>query len=375
MGAPVRRLGRRRQPFGHAFGACIWVNGGTVSTLDVVTEGRGATHVGQRRHNEDAFLLDPQLGLAVVADGVGGHQAGEVASAITCEVIQREVAAGHSIADGIRAANREVMSAVALGRGKAGMASTVVVAQFRGADYELAWVGDSRAYLWDGQLRLLTRDHSYVQTLLAKGQITLAQARNHPRKNVIVQAVGLQEDDKLEVGINRGRLSPGQLLLLCSDGLSDVLDSPAMVEILRERQSVRAVCEQLVETAVQSGGRDNITVILLPGSDAAGAVVRRPEVIWSFDPATGDYSGLPELDIGEPLERPVNSRPAPGGGGERLAVERASTQMMSASEVEAARLALQREQDSRRNRLIFWAVAAALVAGSVAYSLGIIASA
>ena len=152
-----------------------------MSTPDVVTEGSGATHVGQRNHNEDAYLLDAEHGLAVVADGVGGHQAGEVASAITCEVIQRENAAGQSIEDGIRAANREVMAAVAQGRGKAGMASTVVVARFSDSDYELAWVGDSRAYLWDGQLRLLTRDHSYVQALLEQTAESLEnlQSRCH----------------------------------------------------------------------------------------------------------------------------------------------------------------------------------------------------
>lgn len=354
-----------------------------MSAVEVVTDGSGATHVGQRNHNEDAYLLDPDCGLAVVADGVGGHQAGEVASAIICEVIQREVAAGHSIEQGIRAANREVMAAVSQGRGKAGMASTVVVARFIDSDYELAWVGDSRAYLWDGQLKLLTRDHSYVQALLARGQITLAQARNHPRKNVIVQAIGLQADEKLQVGINCGRLEPGQVLLLCSDGLSDVLDSAALSEILCAPEPLRTRCETLVDTAVRAGGRDNITVVLLPGTDAdSGADLLEPEIIWSYDPASGEYSGLPELEAAEAVEAASATavrRVAPRRSGGAAATGAAnpqleSTQMMSADEIEAARVAMQREQEQRRNRLIFWVVAGVLVAASVVYSLGIIAS-
>lgn len=347
-----------------------------MSAFELVTDGSGATHVGQRHHNEDAYLLNPEQGLAVVADGVGGHQAGEVASAITCEVIQREVTAGHSIEEGIRAANREVMAAVAQGRGKAGMASTVVVARFSDNDYELAWVGDSRGYLWDGQLKLLTRDHSYVQALLARGQITLAQARNHPRRNVIVQAIGLQDDSKLQVGVNCGRLEPGQVLLLCSDGLSDVLDSGELSDILAADRPLRERCEALVETAVNAGGRDNITVVLLPGAESSGgSALLEPEIIWSYDPASGEYSGLPELEGGESLDTPapipavrrVAARGAP-------AAQLESTQMMSADEMEAARESVQREKEQRRNRILFWVVAAVLVVGSVVYSVGIIAT-
>lgn len=343
----------------------------------MVTEGTGATHVGQRKHNEDAYLMDPAHRLAIVADGVGGHQAGEVASAITCEVIQREVAAGRSIEDGIRAANREVMAAVAQGRGKAGMASTVVVAQFNDTDYEVAWVGDSRAYLWDGQLKLLTRDHSYVQALLAKGQISLAQARNHPRKNVIVQAIGLQDDDKLQVGVNCGRLEPGQVLLLCSDGLSDVLDSAALVDILSAEDSLEARCDRLVSAAVEVGGRDNITVILLPGAQStSGAALLEPELLWSYNPATGEYSGLPELeeievDSSSATPIPAVRRVAPratGGKGPQLE----STQMMSVDEMEKARREVQRGQEQGRNRRIYIAIAAVLVVASVVYSVGIL---
>ncbi|MEQ8801004.1 MAG: protein phosphatase 2C domain-containing protein, partial [Haliea sp.] len=108
----------------------------------------GDTDVGRREHNEDAFFVDDALGLMVVADGVGGHQAGEVASQVTCEVLARDVQRIGDLEGAIRSANLEVRDAVAAGRGKAGMATTVVAAQFDGSRYELAWVGDSRAYLW-----------------------------------------------------------------------------------------------------------------------------------------------------------------------------------------------------------------------------------
>lgn len=264
----------------------------------------GDTDVGRREHNEDAFFVDAALGLMVVADGVGGHQAGEVASQVTCEVLARDVQHTGDLEGAIRSANLEVRDAVAGGRGKPGMATTVVAAQFDGADYELAWVGDSRAYLWDGQLKLLTRDHSYVEALLEKGQITFAEARHHPRKNVIVQAIGLQDEDKLRVGGNRGRLKAGDILVLCSDGLSDVVDCGRLAVILARDEPLQQRCHDLVQAAVQGGGRDNITVVLVQmaveglaesGGDTVTEVPLEPNVVWRYDPATGDYHGLPEL--------------------------------------------------------------------------------
>ena len=104
-----------------------------------------ATHVGRREHNEDAFLVDAELGLLVVADGVGGHQAGEIASAITCDTVAREVVSGTSLHQSLRSANEAVMRAVGQGQGREGMSSTAVALLINGADYTLAWVGDSRA--------------------------------------------------------------------------------------------------------------------------------------------------------------------------------------------------------------------------------------
>lgn len=334
----------------------------------------GDTHVGRREHNEDALLIEPASGLVMVADGVGGHQAGEVASQITCEVLARELAAGQDLESAIRQANREVRDAVATGRGKSGMATTVVAAQFSGSDYHLCWVGDSRAYLWDGQLKLLTRDHSYVEALLEQGQITFEEARSHPRKNVIVQAIGLQDEDKLRVGTNRGNLPPGALLVLCSDGLSDVLDCDRLAAILGSDEPLPARSEALVRAAVDAGGRDNVTVVLaerVPDAGGAGHGAERatnePEVVWRYDPATGEYHGLPELvqpglpagPDEAPVRAPQRQRVRP------KSVE--STQMMSADAMDALRREAQRPRGITHGWRRLWLLLTVLLGALLGY--------
>lgn len=344
---------------------------------DVRWQACGATDVGRREHNEDAFFVDDALGLMVVADGVGGHQAGEVASQVTCEVLARDVQHSGDLDGAIRSANLEVRDAVAAGRGKAGMATTVVAAQFDGSRYELAWVGDSRAYLWDGQLKLLTRDHSYVESLLEAGQITFAEARNHPRKNVIVQAIGLQDEDKLRVGSNRGQLKAGDTLVLCSDGLSDVVDCDRLAEILARDEPLEQRCQELVRTAVQNGGRDNVTVVLVqwagngsavePGSAADAPL--EPNVVWRYDPATGDYHGLPELvQPGLPVADDAAAVAAPAPRRARVAPRSPeATRMMPADEMaELRRVALELPATRRRRRIVVWALIALLALSAAA---------
>ena len=270
----------------------------------------GYTDVGQRSHNEDAFLVNQDIGLIVVADGVGGHQAGEIASAMTCKVLEREATAGSTLDESIKIANVEVFEAVAQELGRAGMASTVVALQFNGLAWDLAWVGDSRAYLWDGQLGLLSRDHSLVESLIQSGQISLDEARNHPKKNVIDQAIGLQAEDSLRIGHNCGELVPGQVLLLCSDGLNDVLDSGEITGILSSGAPLEDRCRQLVMSAVDHGGRDNTTVVLLEvaGDPVANENAPQPNFVWRYNPADESYSGLPAL---KPRPQVAVSRVAP----------------------------------------------------------------
>lgn len=275
----------------------------------------GCTDVGQRSHNEDAFLVNEDIGLIIVADGVGGHQAGEVASALTCEVLEREAAAGVTLDESIKIANIEVFEAVAQELGRAGMASTVVALRFDGLTWDLAWVGDSRAYLWDGQLGLLSRDHSLVESLVQSGQISLEEARSHPKKNVIDQAIGLQAEDNLRIGHNSGELQPGQVLLLCSDGLNDVLDSSEISAILSSAAPLEDRCRQLVMSAVDRGGRDNTTVVLLEAAVdlEASENVPPPNFVWRYNPADESYSGLPALKPrAQGVERNLPSRVTEG---------------------------------------------------------------
>jgi protein phosphatase len=270
-------------------------------------------------------------------------------------VLEREVAAGGTLEQGIKIANVEVFEAVERELGRPGMASTVVALLFDGSAWVLAWVGDSRAYLWDGQLGLLSRDHSLVESLVRTGQITLEEAREHPKKNVIEQAIGLQGEDNLRIGSNYGELQPGQLMLLCSDGLNDVLDSASIVEILEAGGSIEERGQALVKAAVESGGRDNTTVVILEAAngDVVNDPVREPEFVWRYDPVSKSYSGLPEL---KPRPRAAVKRVAP------RAPE--GTVMMRAPLVPggAMREVRTQERKSRNTRYLWAAIAVAVLA-------------
>lgn len=264
-------------------------------TQDELFQFAGHSDVGRRKHNEDAFLIDPDLGLIVVADGVGGHHSGEVASALTIEVLRREVAAGSDLSSAIQLANTEVKEGVESGQGKTGMATTVVALRLTGDEFEVAWVGDSRAYLWDGHLKLLTRDHSYVEAQLAAGQITLEEARTHPRRHVILQAIGLQSEGKVKIGSNSGRLGAGNILLLCSDGVTDPLDNEQLSHLIGRGAPAQDTSTSLVNTALQCGGKDNSTAVIVQYKpDAQSEPGTAAKIVWAFDPDTKKYEGLPD---------------------------------------------------------------------------------
>ena len=144
------------------------------------------TDVGKKRqHNEDCYGVNETLGLYVIADGMGGHASGEVASKIAVAVIEEKVTQGLTLVDAIEQAHLAILEGVENGEGKKGMGTTIVAVQLHENEYTLAWVGDSRAYLWDGVISQLTKDHSMVQMLIDSGQITEAEARVHPGKNII----------------------------------------------------------------------------------------------------------------------------------------------------------------------------------------------
>lgn len=227
-----------------------------------------ATDVGlQRNNNEDTYLSSPEVGLWAVADGMGGHAAGEVASAIAAETLQHQISQGATLADAIQSAHKEILAAAASGKGGAGMGSTIVALHSIGNHYEVAWVGDSRAYLWspraDDPLKQITTDHSYVQLLYQTGAITALELETHPEKNIITQCLGSIELDRVTVDITEGEWKKGEWIVLCSDGLSDAVTSDDIATILSTSPNVQQATKALIDSALSHGGRDNITVAII----------------------------------------------------------------------------------------------------------------
>ncbi|TXH72713.1 MAG: serine/threonine-protein phosphatase [Lysobacteraceae bacterium] len=224
------------------------------------------THVGLRRElNEDTYYGDSDLGLWLVADGMGGHEYGEVASALARETIVREIRQGASLAQAIRTADEEIIRASRQRTDSLPMGTTVVALRVSGNRFEVAWVGDSRAYLWrDGQLAQLSHDHSYVQELISQGAISVDQARSHPHRNVVTQALGVTDPQTLNVETLSGELRAGMQLLLCSDGLTEEVEDIQISQVLAHTECSAQECvDGLIAAALDGGGSDNITVVLV----------------------------------------------------------------------------------------------------------------
>lgn len=224
------------------------------------------THAGLRRElNEDTYYGDSDLGLWLVADGMGGHEYGEVASALARETIVREIRQGASLAQAIRTADEDIIRASRRRSDALPMGTTVVALRITGNRFEVAWVGDSRAYLWrDGTLAQLSHDHSYVQELISQGAITVDQARTHPHRNVVTQALGVTEPQNLNVETLAGELRPGMQVLLCSDGLTEEVEDAGISQVLGHTECSAQECvDGLVAAALDGGGSDNITVVLV----------------------------------------------------------------------------------------------------------------
>jgi len=219
-----------------------------------------------RDHNEDCYFGDSELGLFLVADGMGGMDAGEVASALARDEISRQVSSGIALVDAITASHHSIKRAAQQGIGAYGMGTTVVAVRSRLDDYEIAWVGDSRAYLWDTQsqqLSRLTRDHSFVEMLLASGSITAEQAHKHPKKNLITQCLGQPNVEDVQVGSVTGTLRPGQVLVLCSDGLNDELTDEEIANTLASEKVMQAQASKLLQKVLAGAARDNVTLLLI----------------------------------------------------------------------------------------------------------------
>ncbi|MEO8451473.1 MAG: Stp1/IreP family PP2C-type Ser/Thr phosphatase [Gemmatimonadota bacterium] len=232
----------------------------------------GDTHVGVvRSGNEDAFLLDYQQGLFVVADGMGGHAAGEVASEMAVSIIAKslgslrglsEAAAGERMREAIRSANQAIFDRTLSELDKRGMGTTTTVMVLSARRFLIGQVGDSRAYLFrEGHFQQLTKDHSYVQEQVDAGLLTAEQARTHPYSNVITRCVGANED--VVPDIYFGTLRQGDVILLASDGLTGMLEDDQLARILQSEGNPETWVGKMIADANRRGGLDNITAIIV----------------------------------------------------------------------------------------------------------------
>lgn len=231
----------------------------------------GCSDVGmKRRVNEDRYAIAPDLGLFVVADGMGGHTAGQLASELATSAALRAVrglqgsdtSPGDRLRHAVQCANRRVLEEAQARPDLAGMGTTLVMLMASGTSATLAHVGDSRGYLvCDGQIRCLTEDHSLVGELVRKGQLTESAAREHPHRHVLTRAVGVSEEVSAEIG--ELQIVPGDVLVLCSDGLTTHLRDEEIAEVVVGNSDLNDACHELVDAANARGGQDNTTVIML----------------------------------------------------------------------------------------------------------------
>lgn len=239
------------------------------------------TDVGQRRTmNQDfVFRSDESVGnlpnLFIVADGMGGHKAGDYASHYTVETLVESIREDQEknpikiIRKAIEKANEKVLEKSLSDEGLAGMGTTVVVATVIGHYLYVANVGDSRLYLITDKITQITKDHSLVEEMVRIGEINREQARNHPDKNIITRAVGVRRDIKID--FFDVRLGRGDLILMCSDGLSNMLEDSEIEEIVKKGGELSEIASELVRMANQNGGKDNIAVVLAePLTDEVG---------------------------------------------------------------------------------------------------------
>jgi len=242
----------------------------------------GYTHVGMKRnHNEDNYLILTDENLCCVADGMGGHSSGEIASKIAVEELAEffrmtsrdedatwpfKMDKGRNydenrLATGIKLANKSIFDKASADQKYKGMGTTIVSAHFTDAAVYVGHVGDSRVYYFrQGVLRQVTEDHSLLNDYLKAKKLTPEEIENFPHKNVIVRALGMKET----VAVDVAKVEPqqGDVFLLCSDGLSGMVTDPQMQDILTRTTELEKACSQLIDMANAAGGNDNVTCVL-----------------------------------------------------------------------------------------------------------------
>jgi len=245
----------------------------------------------KRRHNEDSFVVQPPL--FAVADGMGGAQAGEVASKLAAAALEEtdpgSLSGPDKLVSLIREANRRVYERASSDPATSGMGTTMTVALVEGTNVTIGHVGDSRAYLVrDGSLEQLTEDHSLVNELLKSGKLSREEAEVHPQRSVITRAVGTDPDVDVDAFVVDA--SVGDIFLLCSDGLTDMVgDEDILDTVERHRDDLDRVTKSLVSAANRGGGEDNITVVAFQIADEGDETMRMPAQAAAADDDTLEH--------------------------------------------------------------------------------------
>ncbi|MFY9265681.1 MAG: Stp1/IreP family PP2C-type Ser/Thr phosphatase [Solirubrobacterales bacterium] len=331
-----------------------------------------------RRANEDSYYVRSPL--FVVADGMGGAQAGEVASKIASAAfaagLDESLAPEPRMATVVRAANREIHNQSNSDPSKHGMGTTLTAALLGDDELTIAHVGDSRAYrLRDGELTQLTRDHSVVGEMVRRGAITEAEAEQHPQRSILTRALGPEAD--VEVDTLSHTVKAGDIYLLSSDGLTGMVDDAQIAEIAGSRSSMREVADELVRRANQAGGVDNITVVAFKIAAAGAAAVAGDGQTRDHPVAeTGSetIADAPAVIAGE-----ATAEKAPGGFGPQTAAAGGNGHVPP--DERSARVASRRRAQTKRSRkwlgigfasvVLLLAIGGAFVASLNIYFLGV----
>jgi serine/threonine protein phosphatase PrpC len=316
----------------------------------------GLGHVGvitdtgrKRRRNEDAYVCEPPL--FAIADGMGGAQAGEVASRLAAAALKesgaRTLGGERRISDLIQEANRRVYDRSSTDPNTSGMGTTITVALVENGNVAFGHVGDSRAYLIrDGRMEQVTEDHSLVNELMKSGKLSREEAESHPQRSVITRALGTDPDVDVDTFTIAGEA--GDVFLLCSDGLTDMVEEREILELVeRNRQDIDVALKSLVKAANRSGGEDNITVVAFEIADGQ-ALTHDGETRENVLPASGhdDEDTLTEAD----------------------AVPAVDTAVVSTAAIQAEVEAKERQDRARRRRrlrrrIVAWVALIAIAAG------------
>jgi serine/threonine protein phosphatase PrpC len=324
-----------------------------------ISEHAGSTDVGrQRSSNEDSLVCSPPL--FAVADGMGGAKAGEVASGLAVQVLEEDDAeigapVEAHLVELVREANRRIYELSTDDESRRGMGTTLTAARLHDGEVSLAHVGDSRAYrMRDGALEQLTNDHSLVAELERSGQITAEAAVHHPQRSIITRALGPEPDVEVDTYTLTGR--EGDVFLLCSDGLTGMISDEEVESILRGAGGLDEAARALIRAANQSGGRDNITVVLFRLGDGDGAD-READAAALDETMAGDVKAEEVATAGE-------------GNGDRTSVATMPARAEPAARsAPVARRPPPRRKRRRRLRMAVWTVFVLVVIGAVGVGL------